>query len=235
MSTETCAFELAPAPTWVLRKDYLSAAGRAAFQKAEERYQAQKSALKDWRARSNLSRPNVEDFLTTRQRAAFKRADEQAREKNRMERSAWKKRLGSVFVAFDLDVVPAPHDGYRWTKRDEAKLDQELHDLHSRAWAIVRSSFDLFGEFQAQAYVGHRRVHLEVKFSDSGLDFLGEEETPASFVRDNYGATAADTWMEGDIHWLPLCELHLNVHGTPRCWTEPPTTTKTRRRSRRPS
>ncbi len=231
VTMETCAFELAPVPTWVSKYDYVGVAGVAAYKKAEKDCQAQRALLKDWRQRRDVPCPRIGDFMTDRQKAAFQRADEEAREKNRKQRAAWKKRLGAVFVAFDLDVVPAPHDNYRWTKRNETELDRQLHDLNSRAWAIVRSSFDLFGQFQVQTYVGHRRVHVEVKFSDSGLDFLGETDTPASFVKDNYGIAAADTWMEGDIHWLPLCELHLKVHGAPRCWTEPPTTQT--RRSRR--
>lgn len=187
-------------------EDWLTPQGRARYEAALQKYRV-----------SDFKLPRPKDFLTPARKKTFQ-ALEHARHKELVrQKAAWKQRLGTVYVSFELDVILAALEPKSVATPDlRLCLQKELKNLQSRAWDVIRSSVKVWGAVEEARTVAPFRVALTVRIVELGFF---TDSAPDEWVRGNYGDQAADTWMEGDITWQQDYELHLKLHGAPRYWT----------------
>ena len=98
-------------------------------------------------------------------------------------------------------------------------LIAQLADKNSKAWSLVRESYAYVGGYYVgyvlkEEYLGKSRVKIIIlilleSFEDDPLNAVNA-------VKDNYGESAADTWMGGDILFDEDHEIMLKLVGNPR-------------------
>jgi len=154
----------------------------------------QKTGLKmfDHMAKSKM------DFATPAKRAAYERASHAYMKQERMKRQA--------VVEFTLKAGLSEIDGNAVNKKQLKKFVEQLSDKKSKAWSLVRYSYNLIGDILKEEYLGGDLVKVTLRMY---------EDDPIDYLVGNYGDVAGDTWMEGDIMFDSTHEVDLVLVGQP--------------------
>ena len=98
-------------------------------------------------------------------------------------------------------------------------LIAQLADKNSKAWSLVRESYYTYvggydvGDVLKEEYIEKSRVRITLILLES---FEDDPLNAVNAVNDNYGDSAADTWMGGDILFDEDHEIMLKLVGKPR-------------------
>ena len=154
------------------------------YEKDVEHYKMKRREFKNNKeVLKTLNWPDIHVYMTPRE---IKTHREAVLEYNKNYRE-----MTETKVQFVLKVGLEPLEDIKVNKKEVGDdITKGLVDKKSRLWDIVTGSYFEIVDIIKEEYIGDKKVKITV---------LVHQYDPKGYIRDIYGALAADGWQEGDI------------------------------------